>query len=72
MPSNNNKSNPAGWETLKSGSFQNGIWTATQYPTGWFFVAANHNTLGPYKTFQDGLVVWTKEYGTPAKTPKKK
>lgn len=50
----------AGWEAMKSGSFKNGVWYATQYPTGWYFVAADHNTIGPYKSFEEGVKEWTK------------
>jgi hypothetical protein len=51
---------PAGWEAMKSGSFKNGIWYATPYPTGWYFVAQNHETMGPYKSFEEGVKEWSK------------
>jgi hypothetical protein len=63
MTKKNTTEGATDWVALKSGSLQNGIWFATHYPTGWFFVSANQTTLGPYTTFQDGLKEWTKVYG---------
>lgn len=54
------KPKPGGWETLKSGALRNGNWFASAYESGWYFVSMEHKTLGPFKTFEDGVKEWSK------------
>lgn len=61
-----------GWKLLKSGALNNGIWYASQYAAGWYFVAVNHNTLGPFKSFEEGEKVWAKQGLLLGETTKRK
>jgi hypothetical protein len=63
MTKKNTTEAAADWTATKSGSFKNGDWFATPYTKGWYFVAVYQTTLGPFKSFEDGLKEWTKVYG---------
>ena len=71
-PSNQSKSKPASrksaespeWNVLKSGAMKHkdGKWYASAYGDGWFFyTGAFDGSLGPFKSFEDGLKDWSKK-----------
>lgn len=46
------------WTVLKSGAMKHkdGVWYASPYAPGWFFYNNTFNdSIGPYKSFEDGL-----------------
>ena len=49
-----------GWEAMKSGGYKNGDWYASPYMTGWYFVSAGHENMGPFPSFDAGVVAWKK------------
>ncbi len=50
------------WEAMKSGTFHHAKsgWYGKEYLSGWYFYTPNHDNLGPFKTFEDGLKEWKK------------
>jgi phage terminase large subunit-like protein len=46
---------------MKSGAVRNGHWYASQYPTGWYIVSADHENMGPFKSFEEGRKAWEKK-----------
>lgn len=57
------KETPSEWESLKSGAMKHSSgWYANEYLNGWYFYTNSVEvTLGPYKTFQEGLKDWKKQ-----------
>lgn len=50
-----------GWEAMKSGAMKHPSgWYAKEYLSGWYLYTANHQQMGPYKSFDEGVKAWTK------------